>query len=276
MQTFFPSKINRNFLICKVHIPFDPMMFQIPMREIRSDAPNNFFGALLCAAFIPIPAVSPLRLLFERLRRKRSVPGLKNKSGEQDRDKDGFRCSVVHLAMNVAELCFEYFTFLSFDRRNFSDLLFTPSSLQKIVSADIDCPSAELVQKPANGVKARSLRAALDKEVDVTMADCPIRFSISTYLHHRAFSSTFEKSLSGCWKMWWERKQEWIPLQVTVFFDGSLYRGNRVTKTSSNSMHAFESPNHPRLVRFDAFLHCELNVWSNPKKSLFPIEAYHL
>uniref|UniRef100_A0A0M3HHP9 Asparaginase domain-containing protein n=2 Tax=Ascaris lumbricoides TaxID=6252 RepID=A0A0M3HHP9_ASCLU len=35
---------------------------QIPMREIRSDAPNNFFGALLCAAFIPIPAVSVLRL----------------------------------------------------------------------------------------------------------------------------------------------------------------------------------------------------------------------
>uniref|UniRef100_F1L451 asparaginase n=1 Tax=Ascaris suum TaxID=6253 RepID=F1L451_ASCSU len=47
-----------------------------------------------------------------------------------------------------------------------------------------------------------------------------------------------------------------IPIPaVTVFFDGSLYKGNRVTKTSSTAMHAFESPNHPRLVRFDAFLH---------------------
>ncbi|VDM51164.1 unnamed protein product [Toxocara canis] len=37
---------------------------QLPLREIISDASNNFFGALLCAAFIPIPSVRLVRGLF--------------------------------------------------------------------------------------------------------------------------------------------------------------------------------------------------------------------
>ena len=40
-----------------------------------------------------------------------------------------------------------------------------------------------------------------------------------------------------------------FPLECCVYFDHTLFRGNRVTKTSSYDLHAFESPNFTPLVK---------------------------
>jgi L-asparaginase len=43
--------------------------------------------------------------------------------------------------------------------------------------------------------------------------------------------------------------QSGIP-ELCVYFDGNLFRGARVVKTSANQFNAFSSPNHPPLARF--------------------------
>ena len=61
----------------------------------------------------------------------------------------------------------------------------------------------------------------------------------------------------------------WI--QVTLYFDGYLYRGNRATKMHAGSFHAFDSPNLPPLVKWkvriegkvsDVFVHTDIVVFA--------------
>lgn len=42
--------------------------------------------------------------------------------------------------------------------------------------------------------------------------------------------------------------------EVSLFFNGSLFRGNRSCKESSTTLRAFGSPNYPELAKFDVFL----------------------
>lgn len=50
-----------------------------------------------------------------------------------------------------------------------------------------------------------------------------------------------------------------LPAEVWVFFDGYLFRGNRVTKVDNEGMHAFESPNYPYYLRYRANEEIELH-----------------
>ena len=54
--------------------------------------------------------------------------------------------------------------------------------------------------------------------------------------------------------------------EVTCFFNGSLFRGNRVIKESSTKLKAFNSPNFLELARFDVFLNFRRNLIQKPPK----------
>ena len=54
--------------------------------------------------------------------------------------------------------------------------------------------------------------------------------------------------------------------EVTCFFNGSLFRGNRVVKESSTKLKAFNSPNFLELARFDVFLNFRRNLIQKPPK----------
>ena len=39
------------------------------------------------------------------------------------------------------------------------------------------------------------------------------------------------------------------PLQVTIFFNGKLFRGNKSTKVNAKSLSVFDSPSYPPLAK---------------------------
>lgn len=58
-----------------------------------------------------------------------------------------------------------------------------------------------------------------------------------------------EANLIGALTTW-----EHVIPEVTIYFNGKLFRGNRTIKQSSVKLEAFTSPNYPSLAEFDVFL----------------------
>ena len=69
--------------------------------------------------------------------------------------------------------------------------------------------------------------------------------------------------------------EHWIP-EVTVFFNGCLFRGNRTIKDNSKEMQPFSSPNFPRLANFDVFLHLKKNLIRNPSLTNEKLRVFKL
>ncbi|MFC4699640.1 asparaginase [Glaciecola siphonariae] len=55
--------------------------------------------------------------------------------------------------------------------------------------------------------------------------------------------------------------------EVTLFFNNSLFRGNRARKVNADGFHAFDSPNHPSLL--DAGIHIQSHVSIAPSPTSF-------
>lgn len=69
--------------------------------------------------------------------------------------------------------------------------------------------------------------------------------------------------------------QPMVP-EVCIYFQGSLLRGNRSKKLSSEEFHAFTSPNYPALARVGvhvAWAHHHIN-YANPNRTLHPIYQF--
>lgn len=64
--------------------------------------------------------------------------------------------------------------------------------------------------------------------------------------------------------------------EVVVFFNGRLYRGNRICKESSTNLKAFGSPNFPELAKFDVFLNYRRDLIRRPPKEGDKFQVFKL
>ncbi|CAI2386185.1 unnamed protein product [Moneuplotes crassus] len=64
--------------------------------------------------------------------------------------------------------------------------------------------------------------------------------------------------------------------EVTVLFNGSLFRGNRIIKSDSTKMQPFSSPNFGKLATFGVFLNYKKNLIRKPPAPGLTFKVFHM